>query len=283
MNRIVGFVRLMRPVNGLMMGLAVIVGASLVLAEPLSVDIGFKLLLGFVTGLTFSAASMAINDYYDREIDKVNEPDRPIPSGLVKPEESCAFAFVLIAIGFAAAVLTNILSLFVAAVSLIVSIAYATKGKRTGLPGNFLVSSCVAIPFIYGSFVIGQNLGLKPVLFAALAFFSNTGREVTKGIVDVEGDETKKISTVAVSQGEKAAAYVASGFFLSAVLLSFLPIFLGLVSLWFVPFVVVADSGFTASSVMLVRDHSRETARKIKNLVLLWMMFGMISFFAGSL
>jgi geranylgeranylglycerol-phosphate geranylgeranyltransferase len=283
MNRVTGFVRLIRPVNGLMIGFAVIVGASLVLAKPLSVNIAFRLLLGFVTGFTLTGASMAINDYYDREIDKVNEPNRPITDGLVKPGEGLAFAAVLTVIGFAAAFFSNLSCLSVAILSWLVSVVYNTKGKQTGLPGNFLVGACVAIPFIYGSFVIGQSLGLKAVFFAALAFLSATAREVTKGIVDIEGDKTKGIRTIAVSRGEKTAAYVASGFFLSAVFLSFLPVFLSLVSVWFIPFVAVADLGFTVSSAMLIRNYSRENAKRIKNLVMLWMMFGMISFFAGSL
>jgi len=283
MSRTVGFIRLIRPVNGLMMGFAVVVGAWLVLAEQISPELALKLLLGFVTAFTLISASMAVNDYYDREIDKINEPNRPIPSGLVKPNESLVFAVVLTAAGIVAAFLTNLTCLMVATVAWIVSVTYATKGKKTGLLGNFLVSSCMAIPFIYGSFAVGQGLSLKAVFFAALAFLASTGREVTKGIVDAEGDRAKGIRTIAVSHGAEAAAYVASGFFLSAVLLSFLPPLLSLVSAWFVPFVAIADLGFASSSVMLVRDSSRENTRKIKNLVMLWMMFGMISFFAGSL
>jgi len=283
MNRIAGFIKLVRPINGLMMGFAVIVGASLVLEEPLTAEIMFRLLLGYVTAFTLAGASMAINDYYDREIDRINEPNRPIPSGLVKPRESLIFASFLAIIGFAAAVLTNFPCSVIAIFSLAVSVAYATKGKQTGLFGNFLVSACVAIPFIYGSFVVGQSLGMKAVFFAALAFLSNTGREVTKGIVDVEGDKTKGIQTVAVSHGKKTAAYVASSFFLSAVFSSFLPPLLGLVSIWFIPFVAAADLGFTISSFMLIRDPSRENARKTKNLAMLWMTLGMISFFAGTI
>jgi len=283
MERAVGFVRLVRPVNGLMMGFAVIVGASLVLAEPLSAAITLRLFLGFVTGFMLVSASIALNDYYDREIDKINEPDRPISAGLVKPGESLVFAALLTLTGFSAAFFTNLSCLGVAVMSWIVSVAYNTKGKRTGLPGNFLVSLCVAMPFIYGSFVMGQSLGLKAVLFSALAFLATSGREVAKGIVDVEGDKTKGVKTVAISHGGKAAACVASGFFLSAVLLSFLPVFLGLVSVWFIPFVVVADLGFAASSAMLIRDYSRENARRMKNMVMVWMMFAMVSFFAGSL
>jgi len=283
MERAVGFVRLVRPVNGLMMGFAVIVGASLVLAEPLSAAITLRLFLGFVTGFMLVSASIALNDYYDREIDKINEPDRPISAGLVKPGESLVFAALLTLTGFAAAFFTNLSCLGVAVMSWIVSVAYNTKGKRTGLPGNFLVSLCVAMPFIYGSFVMGQSLGLKAVLFSALAFLATSGREVAKGIVDVEGDKTKGVRTVAISHGGKAAAYVASGFFLSAVLLSFLPVFLGLVRVWFIPFLAVSDLGFAASSAMLIQDYSRENARRMKNMVMVWMMFAMVSFFAGSL
>jgi len=172
--------------------------------------------------------------------------------------------------------------LTVAAVSLLISVAYVTKGKKTGLPGNFLVSACVAISFVYGSFVVGQGLTLKVLLFAALAFLSNTGREVAKGIVDVEGDRTKGMRTVMVVNGGKVACVVSSCFFLSAVFLSLFPWLLGLVSIWYVPFVVVADVGFAASSIMLVQNHSRENARRIKNLALVWMLLGMMSFFAGT-
>jgi len=285
MNRTVGFLRLIRPVNGLMMGFAVIVGAWLALGGQLSTPITFRLLLGCVTAFTLTSASMAINDYCDYEIDKINEPRRPIPSGLVKPSEGLIVAAFFIIVGLAVAALTNLPSYepaCVAVISLVVSVAYVTRGKRTGLPGNLLVSLCVAIPFVYGSLVVGQSLSVKLLLFSSLAFLSNTGREVAKGIVDVEGDRAEKMMTVAVSHGEEAAAYVASSFFLLAVILSITPILLGLVSMWFVPFVAVADVGFAASSAMLIRRPSRENAKMIKNLVLLWMTFGMLSFFAGG-
>lgn len=282
MSRTLGYIRLVRPVNGLMMGFAVIVGASSVLANPLSIEIALNLFFGFLTAFLLSGASMAINDYCDREIDMVNEPQRPIPSGLVKPWESLTYAAILTLFGLLAALFTNLSCLAVAVVAWVVSVTYATKGKRTGLPGNFLVSACVAIPFIYGSFVVGQGLVLKVVFFAALAFLANTGREVAKGIVDIEGDRGKGMRTIAVSHGAKAAAYVAALFFLLATVLSFFPRLMGLVSVLYVPFVAIADIGFVSSSVMLVRDYSRERVRRIKSLVMVWMVFSMISFLAGN-
>jgi 4-hydroxybenzoate polyprenyltransferase len=76
---------------------------------------------------------------------------------------------------------------------------------------------------------------------------------------------------------------VAVIFYLSAVGLSPIPWFLRLVSLWFIPFVVVTDLGLIVSSLMLANDHSRETARKVKKTVLLWFVVGLLAFVFGAL
>ena len=163
----------------------------------------FNILSGFLTGFTFCAAAMVINDYYDRKIDAINEPKRPIPSGTSKPNEALAFVAALSAVGFVFAGLVSVLCFVVAAASLAITATYITVGKRSGLPGNFLVSICVAIPFIYGSITVIETVGLNVVLFASMAFLSNTGREITKGIVDVKGDSAEGVKTLAVRFGEK--------------------------------------------------------------------------------
>ena len=272
-----GFLRLIRPLNCLMMGFAVIVGASLV--SPLKFSI--NLLLGFITSFTLTGASMAINDYYDREIDAINEPNRPIPSGAVSPKEALSFAFVLSLIGFIAAFETNVPCLIVAVIAWVIFVTYTTKGKRTGLPGNFLVSACVVIPFIYGGFVV-EKLELPIIIFAAIAFLSNTGREVTKGIVDVEGDKSQNIRTIAVLYGERTATVVSSFFSVLAVSLSPLPWLWGLVSDWFLPLVILTDIGLIVSSISLLRDYSRKNARRVKNLSLVWFTTGLLAFIAGT-
>jgi len=279
MGKLSGFLRLIRPPNCVIMGFAVIVGASLVSPPNLSINI----LLGFVTSFTLTGASMAINDYYDRDVDAINEPNRPIPSGMVGPREALSFALVLSLVGFAAALVTNISCLIVAVIAWAIFVTYTTKGKRTGLPGNFLVSACVAIPFIYASFVVEERLELAVTIFAAMAFLSNTGREVAKGIVDVEGDRSQNIKTIAVAFGDRTAAFVAAFFFFSAVTLSPLPLLWGLVSNWFLPFVILTDIGWILSSFLLVRDYSQKNARRVKNSILIWFITGLSAFFAGTL
>lgn len=285
MNRTSGYLRLIRPLNCVMMGVGVLAGA--ILADFNGVNQAWMgLVYGFITGFMLTAASMVINDYYDRKIDAINEPRRPIPSGLIKPKEALAFASILSVAGFVASYLTNPaypLCFATAIIAWILFVGYTTVGKRSGLPGNFLVSACVAIPFVYGSIVMTNSIELNVLLFASMAFLSNTGREITKGIVDVEGDKTENVKTLAVRYGSKSASIIAAVFYLAAVLISPLPWLMGLVSFWFIPFVVITDIGLIASSFILINNHSREKARRIKKIVLLWFIFGLLAFIAGAM
>jgi len=290
MSKLGGFVRLMRPVNCAMMGFAVLVGAVLASIVPNQSTIDqlgslnwLYILFGFLTGFTFCAAAMTINDYYDRKIDTINEPHRPIPSGVGKTTEALAFVVVLSTVGFVFAYLVSLLCVAVAALSLVITATYLTVGKRSGLPGNFLVSACVAIPFIYGSIVAIGTLALNVLLFASMAFLANTGREITKGIVDTKGDRVEGIKTLAVRFGEGKAAVAAVVFYISAVALTPVTWMLGLVGFWFVPVVLVTDIGLVVCSVILLFDHSREKARKIKNAVLLLFLVGLLAYIFGVL
>lgn len=278
LGKLRGFVQLIRPLNCLMMGFAVIVGASLVS----NVSFTVKLLFGFVTSFTLTAASMVVNDFYDREIDAINEPNRPIPRGDVNPRQALVFALVLSLIGLMAALQTNTTSLIVAVIAWIISIIYITEGKRTGLPGNLMVSATVVIPFIYGGLAVGE-LETSTLLFVLIVFLSNTGREITKGIVDVEGDRSHNIKTIAVRFGERTAAFVAAAFSILAVCLSPLPWLWELVSDWFLPPVILTDIGLLVSAILLLRDYSRENAKRTKNVTLIWFLTGLLAFILGRL
>ncbi|MCL5877541.1 MAG: geranylgeranylglycerol-phosphate geranylgeranyltransferase [Candidatus Bathyarchaeota archaeon] len=279
MNKLGGFIRLMRPVNCAMTGFAVFVGALLAVSLPM--PNWLYIVYGFFTGFLLCAAAMVINDYYDRGIDAVNEPTRPIPSGLISPKAALTFVILLTVVGLAFAYFTSLLCLLVAVASWVITVTYVTVGKRSGLPGNFLVSTCVAIPFIYGSIAVTGTLQLNVLLFALMAFLSNTGREITKGIVDVKGDNAEGVKTLAVRFGEKKAAVVAVVFYLSAVALTPLTWFLGLVGFWFIPLVLVTAVGLIVCSVVLLCEPSREKARRIKKVVLLLFLVGLLAYIFG--
>jgi len=159
---------------------------------------------------------------------------------------------------------------------------YSMRGKRTGLLGNLLVSICIATPFVYGALAVENAVSFPSLLFALMAFLSNTGREVTKDIVDLEGDKMEGIRTIAISRGVRTAAIAAAAFYFSAAAFSLIPLYLGLVSVWYVPFVALTDLGLIYSSYSLMLDPGRENGRRVKNRVLIWMTSGLIGFLAGS-
>jgi geranylgeranylglycerol-phosphate geranylgeranyltransferase len=279
-GRVSGFIRLIRPLNCVVMSFAVLVGASL---TGLGNLYWLSLLYGAVTAFTLTGAAMAVNDYYDFDIDKINEPKRPIPSGEVSMRAALLVTGVLTAVGLVFAYAISLYCLLFAMTAWAIMVAYSTFGKRSGLAGNLLVSACVAAPFLYGSLVAVNLVMANILLFASMAFLSNTGREVAKGIVDVQGDGAHNIKTLAVIFGERKAAFAAAAFFVFAVCLSPLPLIFDLVSFWFVPFVLVTDAGLVWCSASLIRNPSRDNARRTKRIVLYLFVFGLLAFIFGTL
>jgi geranylgeranylglycerol-phosphate geranylgeranyltransferase len=277
-NRLVTYLSMIRPVNCLMIGLAVVVGEVINLGHIPPLD---KLTFGFLTASLMMGGTMILNDVYDIEIDRLNAPTRPLPSGRASLRGAWVLATVFSVGSIVSAVLLGFGSLLIAFLALILMVFYNVRGKRLGLLGNAVVSFNVALPFAFGGISV-SSLHPSVLLFSMLAFLSNLGREVAKGIVDVQGDSLHGVKTLAVLKGPRVAALTSSGLFLAAVIVSFVPPFLGIVSVLYIPAVLIADFGFVFSSVRLISDSRPENARKEKNRVLLWMLLGLIAFLLGG-
>ena len=63
-----------------------------------------SLIMIFIGGWALSASAMIFNDYFDIEVDKINEPDRPIPSGKITPKQALTFAIICVVIGLLAGI-----------------------------------------------------------------------------------------------------------------------------------------------------------------------------------
>lgn len=270
---------LTRPPNGLLMFIGVLAGyyvASGSLPKPPTA------LLAFATAYSLNGASMAINDIVDIEVDRVNTPDRPLPSGLVTTQGAAALSAALSVIGLSAAMLVSLPALGVAGAFLLLALLYNVWLKPYGLPGNAAVSLTVVAPFLYGSVIATGWIGTPAAILGVLAFLANMGREVVKGIVDMEGDALRGVRTVARSYGRRSAALLGSLFYLSAVALSPLPALLGILGPRYLIIVTPADMGFIYSSIRLLRDPSPATSLRVKKEVLLWMLIALVAFLAGA-
>jgi geranylgeranylglycerol-phosphate geranylgeranyltransferase len=263
-----------------MIGLAVIVGEAIATAPKLP---GLQAaVFGFLTASLMMAGTMVANDAYDVEIDKVNSPQRPLASGIVKTREAMVLAVALsaAAIGFSA--LLGPWTFLTALLALALMIYYNTKGKKTGLIGNAVVSFNVALPFFYGDLAVGTSIRPLLFIFSVVAFFANFGREIAKGIADVKGDSLRHVRTLAVVRGTKAAALASGGLFITAVLLSFLPPLFEKISWLYYPPVIVTDFGFLYSAYRLAGNQTPENVRSVKGHVLVWMLLGLVGFLLGG-
>ncbi len=270
----------MRPTNSFMMGIAVIIGEIVVLGRIPSI---FEMTLGFSVSFFLTASSMALNDYVDFEIDKVNQPDRPLPSGAISKKTALCISAVTGAIGIISALPFRESAVFLAALTFIFSTLYNLYGKKTGIWGNVVVSYCVAVPFLYGGIVVLGSFNVTSVAFFLLAFLANTGREVTKGIADMEGDKLRGIRTVALVRGEKAAATLSVIFYLTAVAITPLPYIFGQLGIAYLLPVAIVDLGFVFSSYRIMKDNGRGSALRVKNQIRYWMILALLAFLAGGL
>lgn len=144
---------IIRPVNCAMIGFAVIVGEFV--SKPPQILVG-QSVLGFLTGFFICAYSMAANDIYDVEVDKVNQPARPIPSGRMSTHTANRLSMLVLLVGMACSVLSlNPFAVAIAAGYAFISWLYSYSAKKEGFGGNLIVASSLAIPFIYGGVVSG--------------------------------------------------------------------------------------------------------------------------------
>jgi geranylgeranylglycerol-phosphate geranylgeranyltransferase len=272
------YLTLIRPPNTLLIGLGVVIGEAIGLGKLPGLP---EAVFGFLTASLMMAGTMVANDVYDVETDRVNSPQRPLPSGTVKTRDAVVLAVALsvAAIGFSA--LLGLWTFLTALLALALMVYYNTRGKKTGLIGNAVVSFNVALPFFYGGLAVNS---IRPLLFifSVVAFLANFGREVAKGIADVKGDSLRQVRTLAVVRGTKVAALASAGLFVIAVLLSFLPPFLETISWLYFPPVIVTDVGFLYSAYRLVGNQTPENVRAVKRHVLLWMLLGLVGFLLGG-
>lgn len=276
-----GLISIIRPINCAMIGFAVIVGAFV--SKPPAVG-ALSLALGFVTGFAICAYSMVINDYYDIEVDRVNQPERPLPSGDVSPRAAVLMSAALLIVGLlAAAAALSTVAVAIAAVYALLSWLYNYRAKKYGLAGNLIVASSLAIPFIYGGVVSGGSVFSSLLLFMAFtSFLSGVGREVVKAMADTAGDAKRGIRSYAIVHGIKQAAAVGAIFFLGAVVTSLLPLALLSVSLFYKVGVLVPDLIFIYLAYAIIKNPTGEGALTVKKRALFGMLTGLIVFIGGA-
>jgi len=267
------YLRILRPLNCIMAVVAAYIGA---LISGLNFIPDLILIYAFISVFLICAGGMVINDYFDVEIDKINRPNRPIPSGKMGKYTALIYSILLFAVGLYFAFRINYTALGMAVFAAAVLVAYAGYFKKVILVGNILVSALVALTFIYGALI---NMNYMSTLFLALlAFLSNTGREIFKDAEDVLGDKKLHVISLPIKYGVHKARAAATLFIIAAVILSFVPFFLGIFGFVYLFFVTIADIVF----VVAVSVPIRYSTKLIKIAMIVALIAFLVAAFYGS-
>jgi geranylgeranylglycerol-phosphate geranylgeranyltransferase len=264
-----------------MIGLAVLVGEAVAVS---SILLDGVTVAGYMTGVFIAAFSMVVNDIFDFEVDRANQAKRPLVVGSATMSGSKVLAVVLLAAGLASSAYTGLATLSIAAAFAVVGTLYNWKLKERGFSGNIAVALSMMIPFIYGGVMV-EGLNWNPLLdmMALTAFFAGLGREVVKGITDVEGDSLRNVRSIARARGERLAGGVGAAFFLAAVGTSVVPPLLLRTSLFYEVVIGATDVLFVGLAAFVIMKNGKEEARKAKKLALVGMLTGMVGFILQGL
>jgi 4-hydroxybenzoate polyprenyltransferase len=179
----------------------------------------FLLAMSIITPVFISMASFAINDYFDIEVDKVNKKNkRPLVNGSLKPRDAIIVTAITLIIGIGASFFINLYCFAIALIFGLLALLYAYKLKEKLLWGNAYIAFSMAIPFIFGNYVVANKLNEGILLITALIFFSGLAREIHGTIRDLKGDMMmRNATTLPKVIGAKKSAIVALTFYLVAI------------------------------------------------------------------
>ena len=270
-------IEILRPVNDVMIGMAVIAGYLVGGGRaPLPA------LEGFFTGFLISGYSMVINDIFDVRVDVLNHRMRPLVRGDLSVRGAWALALSALALGMIASALTGVVTFVIAAIFAVLAFLYSARLKRMGLAGNIVVALSMAIPFLYGGVMGGINYLLVFVMFST-SFLTGLSREVLKAIADVKGDAASGIRSLPATAGVEVSAMLSAALIALAVPIAYIPVIAGLHSPFYVSGVSIASLIFILMAIDISRLRDPQRAYVMKRRMLIPMGIGLITYVVQGL
>jgi geranylgeranylglycerol-phosphate geranylgeranyltransferase len=209
-----GYFVIIRPVNCVITFLSVLVGAWI----GKGVLVLHHVLLAGIVGFCVCAFGNVINDLYDIEIDRINNPHRPLPAGQVGKRAVTFLAILFVIISTLISLSLGVMIFLLVFCVIVMLFLYASYFKKTTW-SNFIIALISGASFILGGLVTKNYACIFPFLFS---FFIHVPREIMKDIQDMQGDKTAGVASLPIVVG------VTQSTNLSALLLSILCIILPL-------------------------------------------------------
>ena len=211
-------IALLRPLNCLITFASVLLGGWL--AVP---TLSPVLLIAACSAALLTGGGNVLNDVCDLETDRINKPERPLPSGRISPLLAHLEAIVLLILGLFAGFFLPPLAVAIALIAACSLILYNLRLKHVPLLGNLLVSLLASLAFLYGGTAV--QAPYPATIPAIFALFYHLGREILKDVEDTLGDPSG--STLPLRWGKRNAQMLATAIFSLLILITPLPVYLG--------------------------------------------------------
>ena len=270
--------KIIRPINCVITFITILIAGLICGIGAFSYT---NIILAAFSGSFVAAAGNIINDYFDIEIDRINRPDRVLPSGELSIRFSINLYLIISASALYLSSLINLESIVIVIISSVLVLLYSYKLKNTPLVGNFIVAFLTGLAFIYGSIAVDNFLcGIIPALFALLINFM---REIVKDIEDMKGDKAAEILTYPIKYGVDASITIVIFTAILLIISTTIPFLLQIYSIEYFLYVMPVVNGLLVYIIKeLKTDQSQINLRKISNLLKLNMVLGLIAIILGS-
>lgn len=174
---------------------------------------GHLLFLAWLVPTLAWLASLYGGDYFDRELDALTKPHRPVPSGRITPATAKNRMILLIGAGGLIAVLVNPFTAFLAIFATIFGIAYARWLKGRGLWGNIVRGLPTALTLLYGSMTVQLVPAIELVPLAVLFWIHDCASNLLGALCDRDGDGSSGCLTYPVQRGDDATVRALAGMY----------------------------------------------------------------------
>ncbi|WP_225730026.1 MULTISPECIES: UbiA family prenyltransferase [unclassified Nocardia] len=159
-----------------------------------------------------------LGDYFDRELDGVGKPHRPIPSGRLTPRTAVLTGICCVAAAFAVSALVEPRAVAIALAGAAGTVGYSRVLKRHGILGNLARGALTGLVLIFAATLVHGWPAPLVLGWAAVFCLQDTGSNIVGTVRDIAGDRACGYRTVSVVYGGVFANRCAAACFAVAVL-----------------------------------------------------------------
>jgi len=262
--------RIIRLPNLLLSFVAVLVGGWI----GIGLKIDSNLIIGAIAGAFVAAFGNVANDIIDLPIDRINNPNRPLPSGAISITTAWILTILFLITPLVITFHLGVLPFAIVVLGSFLLYVYSRWLKLTPL-ANVTVAVIASLTFILGGVIMNNRFSLFLFPISVTYHFA---RELIKDIIDIEGDRLFGSKSIPIIVGSESARVIAISVIILFTILSFLPYSYGVVGSYYL-YIIMILIPINIYIIMIIIQNLLMAASRVMK----WVMFiALLAVITGS-